>query len=201
MCFPAPRVYPEMRSGVLSLHLGDALTHRIHIELFNLGDEIFEVWSAECTCLLEDSDTVPERNECRDGTDSEGVSELRLRVCIDLAEANICVLLGGLFENWAELAAWTAPGCPEVEKDDAILDGVLEVVGRDFDCCHDALSVRGLSRVEENHVSLSGGGTRTAACLFRVGNEGCVTRHMAQSGGRYFLGLGDARRACGRRRR
>ena len=60
------------------------------------------------------------------------------RFGIDLAEDDVSVSRGSLFEDRCEGTAWTAPSDPKVQQHDVVVvDGLLKVVQRDLYGAHE----------------------------------------------------------------
>ena len=80
--------------------------------------------------LAEDQDPVAERHQRRDRGDLRRGGQRLLGLGVDLAEDHVVVALGRGLEDRGELHARTAPGRPEVDDDDVVVDdGLLEGVG------------------------------------------------------------------------
>ena len=122
------------------LHLGDLFANGVHIETIDLADQVLKGRGRESALLLENANAVAEGHEGGDSGDAKAGGQRLLILGVDLAEHNIGVSLGGLFEDRAELAARAAPRRPEVKKNGALLDRVVEVLCSDGDGCHIYLS-------------------------------------------------------------
>ncbi len=126
---------PPAGRAILRLR-GDGLANLVHVERFDLADEVVQSGAPQGARLLEDENVVAERNQRRNRSDAERAGKSALGFGVDLSEGDVRKAFGGLLEHRGELAARAAPGSPEVEQRNSFLDGLLDIGLSDFDGCH-----------------------------------------------------------------
>ena len=112
------------------LLFGDLGADHIHVQFPDLLDDIFEGLFGEHSGLVEDDDSLFDDHNGGDGADLEFAGDGLLLFGVDLAEENVGIFRGDLFEDGGEGFAGSAPGSPEVDDSDgAGADLFVEVFG------------------------------------------------------------------------
>src|SRR5690606_9790749 len=133
----ATGVDPAEGSALLLLGLGVGLADLVHVQVLHLADEVLERGLRQGARLGEDRDALAVGDEGRDGGDAVAHGEILLVLGVDLREGDVLVLLRGLLIDRGEALTRHAPARPEVDQDDAVLDGLVVVLGGRRERSHD----------------------------------------------------------------
>src|SRR5262249_6484039 len=107
----------------------DRLADLVHVQRAGLLDEGLEALRRDATGLLVEDDAVADDHQGRDRLNAESRLKILVGVDVDLAEHDVLVPRGHLFEDRREAVARPAPIGPEVDERDAIA-GLLVERGR-----------------------------------------------------------------------
>src|SRR5690606_26920160 len=111
--------------------------HFAHVDALDCGDKVFELGLVQRTSLREHKDVFAESHDGWNRGDIRGASQALFCFGIHLGKNNIAELLGSLLVYRRKIAAWSAPGSPEVHQDDVVLINQLrEFVFAHIFRCH-----------------------------------------------------------------